>query len=149
MLLLEFAREYQMPGLRVRCAEVFSGVIAKTPDGDLRLLDLLVVASEHCLTDRLEKLIPRVAQLKTAAIEQFHGKVDHGVLAAIYLAKSKKSEAILTSLPRPGTQPAVAQLHSLSSVLFSGYCSTCDNQGEPGRATLNMFQFPHCGFFKL
>ncbi len=89
MSLLEFARKYQMRGLRDRYAEVLSEVIAKTPEGDSLLLDLLVVASEHCLTDHLEKLIPRVAQLGTAAIEQFHRKVDHGVLAAIYLAKSK------------------------------------------------------------
>ncbi len=101
MVLLEFTREYQTQGLRDRCAEVLSEVVAKTPEGDCRLLDLLVVASEHCLTDHLQTLIPRVAQLKTAVIEQFHGKVDHGVLAAIYLAKSKKSEAIMKSFPRP------------------------------------------------
>ncbi len=94
MVLLEFAREYQMQGLRDRCAEVLSEVIAKTPDGDHRLLDLLVVASEHYLTDHLEELIPRIARdLETTTIEQVHGKVDYQVLAAIYLLKSKKAEA--------------------------------------------------------
>ncbi len=78
MVLLEFAREYQMQGLRDRCAEVFNEVVAKMPNGDRRLLDLLVVASER-------------NQLGMATIEQVHGKVDCEVLTAVYqLPKSSK-----------------------------------------------------------
>ncbi len=29
------------------------------------------------------------------------------------------------------------------------WTSLCKYQGEPDRASLNMFHFPHCGFFKL
>ncbi len=122
MLLFEFAREYQMRGLRDRCAEVLGEVIAKTPDGDPRLLDLLVTASEHRLKEHLEKLIPRVAHLTTAAIEKFHGKVDHGVLAAIYLAKSKKSEGIVNSFPRP--EPVMRHIFT-SGTRYQTQCLIC------------------------
>ncbi len=116
MLLLDFAREYQMQGLRNRCAEFLGEVIAKTPDDDY-LLELLVIA--HCLADHLETLIPRVASLELASIEKFHGKLDHGVLAALYLAKSRKSDRTLKSLPKPITLPQHTFVGSSSS------CYTC------------------------
>ncbi len=102
-LLFAFAREYQMERLHHRCVEFLNEDVATTPDGDSHLLDLLVIASEHSLTDHLERLIPKVAHLKMTVIMPIHEKVDHGVLAAVYLAKAQKSEAILTSLPRPAT----------------------------------------------
>ncbi len=100
-LLFEFAHEYQMERLRRRCVEFLSEDITKTPDGDSHLCDLLIIASEHSLTDRLDELIPRVARLTTAAIEPIHGKVDEWVQTEIYRRNARMSESILTSLFRP------------------------------------------------
>ncbi len=116
-LLFEFSREYQMEGLKQSCVQFLIEDIAKTPDGDCHLCDLLVVASEYSATDHLEQLIAKVARLETAVILKIHGKVDNGVLAAVYMAKSKKSEAIVKSLPRPGAK--------LPHILLPGYLDRC------------------------
>ncbi len=153
-LLFEFAREYQIRSLRVRCMKFLSEDMAKTHNCNPRLLDLVVLASEHSLTDHLEKLIPRVAQQNTAAIRNIHGKVDHGVLAAIYLAKSQRSEKILTSLPQPSSKPIVVS-HALvpsGSPFYCNYgtctavceklCSICDKCLCPAHESTTCVQWP-------
>ncbi len=100
-MLFRFAREYQMDGLFGRCAQFLSDDMHRTRDGESHLCELLVLASEHHLGDLLEKLIPRVAHLSSNCIEGIHDKVDQGVLAAVCLAKIRKSEAVMLNLTRP------------------------------------------------
>ncbi len=41
-------------------------------------------------------------------------------------------------------------MHEVCNLSFATFSFDLPpNQAEPGRATLNMFQFPHCRFFKL
>ncbi len=103
LVLLRFAREYQVANLQCCCLAFLEPAIERIGDSNRLLYETLdVISAEPNLSDWLrEKLIPRLARLPNTLIaEKLRAKTEDWILMAIYAAKAAKADkldAIITT----------------------------------------------------
>ncbi len=92
-LLLDFADEYQIGGLRSRCLECLDKEVQKatvckiTDEGRCHILRVLTIVSKHSQEALTEKLIPQAARIPTEYLKLYYGVIKASVMQKVYEKK--------------------------------------------------------------